>query len=177
MGLQNCGSVPSIPIEAKYCYNKNALDIGENEMKETAKIEVKINNISYGSCRVKLILYADSSRTVTLQGGGETENSNCDSSTNSISFEKFFILNYYFEKDQPIDFIISGAINGKVSTTLPSIIGSRGMIQVREIEGGNGATLEMKGFAYKIKETATVSFNVTLNGLFKERGLNYTINV
>ena len=175
MGLQNCGPAPNIPTEAKYCYNKNALDIGENEMKETAKLEVKINNISYGSCRVKLILYADSKRTVTLQGGGETETSNCDSSTNSISFEKFFILNYYFEKDQPIDFIISGAINGKVSTTLPSIIGSRGMTQVREIEGGNGATLEMKGFAYKIKETATVSFNVTLNGLFKERGLNYTI--
>ena len=175
MGLQNCGSVPNIPTDAKYFYNQNALDISENDMKETVKLEVKINNISSGSCKVKLILYGDSSRTVTLQGGGETENSKCDSSTNSITFEKFFILNYFFERDQPIDFLISGSINGRVCTTLPSIIGSRKMTQVREIEGGNGATLEMKGFTYKVKQTATINFNVTLNGKFSERGINYTI--
>ena len=175
MGLQNCGSVQNLSTEAKYCFNKTALDIQENDMKETAKLEVKITNISYGSCRVKLILYADSQRTVTLQGGGETETSNCDSSTNSISFEKFYILNYYFEKDQPIDFIISGSINGRVSTTLPSIIGSRGMTQVKQIEGGSGASLEIKGFAYKVKQTASLLFNVSLNGRFTERGLQYTI--
>jgi hypothetical protein len=49
------------------------------------------------------------------------------------------------------------------------------MTQVREIEGGNGATLEMKGFTYKVKQTATINFNVTLNGKFSERGINYTI--
>ena len=175
MGLQNCGSVQSLPTEAKYCFNKTALDIGENEMKETAKLEVKIKNISSGSCKVKLVLYADSRRTITLQGGGETESSSCNSSTDSISFEKFFILNYYFEKDQPLDFLISGSINGKVSTTLPSIIGSRGMVQTKQIEGGNGASLEIRGFAYKLKQTASLFFNVTLNGRFSERGIMYTI--
>jgi hypothetical protein len=176
MGLQNCGSAQSISTEAKYLYNQGTtLDLNNNEMKEAAKIELSINNISSGSCKVKLVLYADSQRTVTLQGGGETEMANCNSSMNSITFEKFFILNYYFEKDQPLDFFISGSINGKVSTTLPSIIGSRGMLQEREIEGGNGAKLVMKGFAYKQKQTASLIFNVSLNGKFSERGICYSI--
>ena len=175
MGLQNCSSASNLSNEAKYCFNKTGLDIQENEMKETAKLEVKITNVSHGSCKVNLILYADSQKTVTLQGGGETETAKCDSSTNSISFEKFFILNYYFEKDQPIDFIISGSITGKVSTTLPSIIGSRGMRQVRPIEGSSGASLEITGFAYKVKQTASLYFNVSLNGRFNEKGLLYTI--
>ena len=176
MGIQNCGSAQNISTDAQYLYKEaNLLDINNNEMKEAAKLELSIINVSSGSCKVKLVLYADSSRTVTLQGGGETELANYNSSVNTINFQKFFILNYYFEKDQPLDFFISGSINGKVSTTLPSIIGSRGMQQEREIEGGNGAKLVMKGFAYKNKQTATLNFNVSLNGRFAEKGILYTI--
>ena len=46
MGLENCRTVQNLPTEAKYCFNKTALDIQDNEMKETAKLEVKIKNIS-----------------------------------------------------------------------------------------------------------------------------------
>ena len=176
MGIRNCGSRGNFSTSSQYCFNQNTFDLkGSDDLKETTKLEVKIKNVSSGSCKVKLILYGDSSRTRTIPGGGETETSNYDSSSNSISFNKFFILNYYFEKDQPIDFIISGSINGKVSTSLPSIIGSRGMTQNKQIENGGGATLEMKGFNYKAKQTGTFHFNVNLNGRFNEKGIFYTI--
>ena len=42
------------------------------------------------------------------------------------------------------------------------------MIQVGEIEGGNGLTLEMKNPAYKIKQTSIVSFNVKMDYSKKE---------
>ena len=45
-----------------------------------------------------------------------------------------FTVNYYFEREQPIDFIVSGSINGTVKTTLPSIMGSREQTLKRQIE-------------------------------------------
>ena len=180
MGIENCGTAKNIPLQAQYYFNQNQnqLDIGGNEindMKELAKLEVKITNISSGKCSVRLILFSNSQRTATLPGGGDTETSDYNSSTNSISFNKFFIVNYFFEKEQPIDFIINGSINGKVSTTLPSIMGSRGQTLVRPIEGGSGASLEIRGFSYKNKQNASIIFNVNLNGNFAERGILYTI--
>jgi hypothetical protein len=122
------------------------------------------------------VQYTDSSRKVILKNEGETEMASVDSSSNSIIFNNFFILNYFFEKEQPIDFLISGSFNGKVSTTLPSIMGSRGQKLVRPIEGGGEAKLEVKGYAYKIKESHTLNFKVGLSGTFKMKGVNYKLN-
>ena len=178
MGVQNCASASNISTQAQYCFNQNQMEIGgnqNNDMKELAKLEVKITNISSGNCSVRLVLFGDSQRRATIPGGGETEVGNCNSSSNSISFNKFFVVNYYFEREQPIDFIVSGSINGKVSTTLPSVMGSRGQTLIRPIEGGSGASLEVRGFAYKNKQNASIFFNVSLNGRFSERGLMYTV--
>ena len=110
------------------------------------QIDVKISNISLGSCKVRLVQYIDKIRSSILKDEGETEKASFDSSSKSISFNKFFIWNYYFEKEQPIDFIISGSINGKVSVTLPMIMGARGQKLISPIEGVENAKLEMYGF-------------------------------
>ena len=178
MGIKNCGPAGSISTQEKYFFTQNQIDISGNQkddMKEVAKLEVKITNISSGNCSVSLVLYSDSQRRNRIPGGGNTERGGCDSSTNSISFNQFFTVNYYFEREQPIDFIVSGSINGTVKTTLPSIMGSRGQTLKRPIEGGNGAYLEVRGFAFKNKQTASLYFNVSLNGRFSERGILYTI--
>ena len=179
MGINNCGKKPNSAINVKpeYYFTKKDPDINTNNnngLQETVKLEVKIIDTSSGSGKVRLVLYEDSKRTTTLKGGDETEESYYNAEDNAITFKKFFIVNYYFEKEQPIDFIISGKINGKVSTTLPSIMGSRGQTLRKEIEG-TGAKLEVRGFGYKKKQTATLNFNVSLKGTFNERGLVYNI--
>ena len=177
MGFENCTSAEKVPKESKYFFQQMEYDInsGSNdEMKERCKIEVKINNISSGSCKVSLVQYTDNTRKTILKKEGETETASVDSS-NSITFNKFFILNYYFEREQPIDFILNGSINGKVSTTLPSIMGSRGQKLIRPIEGLGEAQLEMIGFVYKNKETSKFHFKVELSGNIEMRGINYTI--
>ena len=135
---------------------------------------MKISNVSSGSCKISLVQYTDNTRKTILKKEGETETASVNSS-NSITFSKFFILNYYFEREQPIDFIITGSINGKVSTTLPSIMGSRGQKLIRPIEGYGDAKLEMNGFAYKNKETSKFHFKVELSDNLDMRGINYTI--
>ena len=180
MGLQNCKTAEAVSPQAHYYFKQIQFEINAGQddanMKETCKIEVKINNMSSGSCKVGLIQYTDSSRKTILKNEGETEYASVDSSTNSIIFNKFYILNYFFEKEQPIDFIISGSINGKVSTTLPSIMGSRGQRLIKPIEGGGDAKLEVKGFSYKAKESHTFYFRVGLKGMFNLKGINYRIN-
>ena len=177
MGFENCTAVEKVPKESKYFFKQMEYDInsGSNDdMKERCKIEVKISNVSSGSCKISLVQYTDNTRKMILNKEGETETASVNSS-NSITFSKFFILNYYFEREQPIDFIITGSINGKVSTTLPSIMGSRGQKLIRPIEGYGDAKLEMIGFAYKNKETSKFHFKVELSDNLDMRGINYTI--
>ena len=179
MGIQNCASETNIPTQSKYYFKQLDYDINSGKedpnMKETCKVEVKIKNISSGKCKVRLVQYTDGTRNTILKNEGETEMASVDSNTNSIIFNHFYIMNYFFEKEQPIDFFISGSINGKVSTTLPSIMGSRGQTLIRPIEGGGDAKLEMKGFAYKNKESNTFYFKVSCNGKFNLKGINYTL--
>ena len=179
MGLQNCTTDNKISTQSKFYFKQLDFDINSGKedpgMKETCKIAVRINNISSGNCKVSLIQYTDGTRRTILKNEGETEMASVNSSSNSIIFNKFFILNYFFEKEQPIDFLISGSINGKVSTTLPSIMGARKQTLTRPIEGVDEAKLEMEGFAYKNKESNTLYFKVSCDGKFNLKGINYTL--
>ena len=154
MGIQNCRTEEKISVQPHYYFKQLEYDINsgseQSGMKELCKIEVKIENISSGNCKVGLVQYTDSTRKTILKNEGETELASVDYQTNSIIFNKFYIINYFFEKEQPMDFIISGSINGKVSTTLPSIMGSRGQRLVRPIEGGGDG----KDLLIKIKNHA-----------------------
>ena len=177
--MGTCAAEQKVKLYSEYFFKQIEYDInsGKNdEMKERCKLEVKINNISSGSCKVTLNQYTDKTRKTILKKEGETETASVDSSPNSISFNKFFIMDYYFESEQQLDFIISGTIEGKVSTTLPSIMGSRGQKLIKPIEGEENAKLEINGYAYKNKETSTFLFNVELNGNFNMKGINYTIS-
>ena len=101
MGLQNCKTAEAVSPQAHYYFKQIQFEINAGQddanMKETCKIEVKINNMSSGSCKVGLIQYTDSSRKTILKNEGETEYASVDSSTNSIIFNKFYILNYFFK--------------------------------------------------------------------------------
>ena len=178
MGIEYCAPAENVPLESKYYFKEMEYDINsgkDDDMKERCKIEVKIINITSGSCKVGLVQYKDNKRDTILKNRDETETASFDSSSNSITFNKFFILNYFFEKEQPIDFIISGSINGKVSVTLASIMGSRGQKLIKPIEGEGNANLEMYGFAYKNKQSSTFYIQVKLNEISNYKGINYTI--
>ena len=152
MGIQNCASETNIPTQSKYYFKQLDYDINSGKedpnMKETCKVEVKIKNISSGKCKVRLVQYTDGTRNTILKNEGETEMASVDSNTNSIIFNHFY---------------------------MPSIMGSRGQTLIRPIEGGGDAKLEMKGFAYKNKESNTFYFKVSCNGKFNLKGINYTL--
>ena len=145
----------------------------DQDMQEECKLELKITDISSGKCKINLIQYTDNTRKIKLKDEEETEMASVSSSSNSIIFNKFFILNYYFEKEQPIDFNISGSINSTISTSLHSIMGSRGQKFIKVIKEGKKPKLEIQGFSYKNKQRSTFLIKVEINGNFKIKGINY----
>ena len=135
--MGNC-ETRNIPTDAQYYYTKFDNYARDTQVRDTVKLVPKLKNI-HGNldCRVELIMFLDSSRT-NSKSGGQTEKGVIDSSTYIMNFQKFFIMEYYFEKDQPIEFRITGAINGTVKTSLPNIMGSRGQTLNKPIEGTDG---------------------------------------
>ena len=164
-----------VPTEAEYYYTKFDTYATDTQIRETVKLEPRIKNInSSQSCQVQLIIFTNTAKTAS-KSGGTTDLGVVDSSTNIMSFQKFFIMEYFFEKDQPIEFRITGTVNGVVRTSLPSIMGSRAQTLNRQIEGTDGLILEVKGFSYKKNLTSTLNINVGINGNLYGKGLIYTI--
>ena len=160
---------------AEYYFTKFDSYSKDTQIRETVKLEPKIINIDESnSCKIQLIIFTNNSKTAS-KNGGTTDEGIVDSSTNTMSFQKFFIMEYFFEKDQPIEFRISGSINGVVKTSLPSIMGSRGQTLKKEIEGTEGIFLEVKGFSYKKNLSSNLNFNVSLNGKLYGKDLLYTV--
>ena len=85
-------------------------------------------------------------------------------------------MEYFFEKDQPIDFRITGTVNGAIKTSLPNIIGSRGQTLNKKIEGIDGITLEVKGYSYKSKMTSTLKFSLSIMVVYMGKAFYIQLN-
>ena len=164
-----------VPTQAQYFFTNFDSYARDTQVKDTVKLEPKLKNIHGNqSCQIQLIIFTDSNRQ-NSKSGGKKEQGTVNNSTNIMDFQKFFIMEYYFEKDQPIEFRITGSVNGVVKTSLPNIMGSRGQTLNKHIEGTDGIILEVKGYSYKSKITSTLKVDVGINGNLYGKGLMYTI--
>ena len=165
----------NISTEAEYFYTKFDSYATDSTIRETVRLEPSIKNApSNLQCTVSLVIFTNSAKTAS-KAGGTTEEGYFDSSVNTIKFHKYFIMEYFFEKDQPIEFRIQGSINARIPTCLPNIMGARGQIFKKNIEGTNGLILEVKGFSYKKKLTSTLNFNMKIDGHLFGSGLMYLV--
>ena len=87
-----------------------------------------------------------------------------------MTFVKFFVVNYRFEKEMPVEFRIIGDINSNISTSLPSIMGARAQTYKKEIEG-TGIFLEVKGFSYRTKLYFNLKIDFEVKGKLSEKSL------
>ena len=165
----------NISEKAEYYFTKFDSYANDTQVRDTVKLEPRLTNISGNhSCQVQLIIFTNSARTAS-KPGGTTELGKVDSSTNTMSFQKFFIMEYFFEKDQPIEFRITGSIEAVIKTSLPNIMGSRAQTFSRKIEGTDGVIFEIKGFSYRKKLTSTLNINIGVTGNLFGKGLVYSL--
>ena len=130
--------------------NFNSLD----NLKEKIKLEFSLNNCNIG------IVY--SIKALLLENEQNDFKSEEKKAVDSIiTFEKFYVCDFFFEKEQKIQIIIYRDEKPiTLMTTLASIIGSKKSTFMKQIE--NKEVLEIK--ATKLgKDTAFVKINIILN--------------
>ena len=170
MGNQN-----NVPIEKKvfWIQNQNPIVI-QNEAKEKARLRLSIIKPSPSKdYTISITAFTQNSKSIFL---GSTSPLTA-SSSQKLDFHETFILEYYFEKQQRLNFQIQyGASTKTIETTLGNIMGSRGQI-FREQFGNNGETLQICGDTLKDDNTE-IEFKVkaqcdkSLYFLIKAHGSN-----
>ena len=146
---------------------------GPND-KHKVKLQVRLKNIFENkNIKIQLIYYQDSNKSIQ-QSDGETELGQFDPNKNVMTFTKFFIVDYFFEKEMPVEFRIIGDIESIINTSLPSIMGSRAQTYKKQIEGTD-IILEIKGFSYESILFSNLKIDVEIKGKVSEKSLKYWI--
>ena len=164
---------------AKYFFNEiqDAIHGGANAdinttMEQRVSLICSLKNLdSNNNFKVELIIYSDTQRKAS-KSAGFTEDKSKDIS-NVISFEKFFAIPYFFEKQQLLDFrIYNGSHYETIQTSLGSIMGSRKQTLVKKLP--DGSDFQVQGREIK-KSSKILNFNISLKGTFTGMGVGYTI--
>ena len=173
MGIcYDCKNVTLIPTDPEYIIpsddekERHKID---RQVKTTVKLEPKILNIdSKNSCQIELIIFTNKEKT-SFKKGGITENGTVDPENNIMNFSKFFIMDYLFEKEQPIEFIITGSIEARIRTSLAYLMGSKGHIFHKKIKEDDDMILEIQGYSYDKKLISTLNINISMKGELKKK--------
>ena len=154
--------------------NVNVSETDQNSAKEKVKLTITLHNVQDNSQKwVSLLLYTTKLRN-NYKTGGQTERQTKDSQ-NNISFTQFFIMEYYFEKEQPMGINIQSNQSSSilVQTTLGSIMGSRGQKFKKDLD--DGSSLEINGKSLS-NTNMKAHFDISVSGgSFKGCGLSFLI--
>ena len=138
--------------------------------REKVKLTLSLKNIQDSSqYEVSLLIYSDKQR-LNFRNVSTTESASAKN--NEITFNQLLIMEYYFEKEQPLGFQIKGSFNETVQTTLGSIMGSRGQKLKKTLS--NNSILEISGQRLSDLKT-NLNLDVNVSGNLNGMGISFLI--
>ena len=165
---QNKHKKPELPSKPKINFD----DIEPFKNNNNVKLEPRLLNIKgKHSCQIKLKFLTEEN----LIKEEETEEGFVDEETETMSFQRFFMMKYQFEKNQQITFEISGTIEAKIQTFLQNIMGGREQTFKKTIEGTDDVIFEVKGFSYENELISILNIDISMKGHIENTGLIYKI--
>ena len=169
--------------EAKYYFNNvqdemNIKDKLGPQNNQNDKMDQRVNLIctlknagTNDDYKVELLMFLDSQRQAS-KSGGFTEERKKDNS-NNISFEQFFSMPYYFEKQQLLEFKVYHGTNiEQIQTSLGSIMGRRKQTLIKKLN--DGSDFQVHGREIK-KSNKLLALKISAKGNFIGKPLKYTI--
>ena len=141
-------------------------------MEQRVSLICALKNVdSSNEFKIELIIYSDTQRKAS-KSGGFTEKRLKDMN-NTISFEQFFAMPYFFERQQLLDFkIFNGSQVETIQSSLGSIMGSRKQTLVKKLQ--DGSDFSVQGREIK-KSNKTLNVEISVKGNLIGMGLLYTI--
>ncbi len=142
--------------------NKNIKDDDLESLNEKIKLEFLLQNVIDGS------IYSINATLLDRDVSSYISEKKYPHTNNSIYFENFYVCDYYFEKEQNIQIIITKNNTPiTINTTLGCIVGSRNCTFIKKFEGNE--TLLIK--AEKMGKNDTF---VDIKFVLKENGNDYS---
>ena len=141
-------------------------------MEQRVSLICSLKNVdSNNEIKIELIIYSDTERKAS-KSGGFTEKRAKDLN-NVISFEQFFAMPYFFERQQLLDFkIYNGSNVETIQTSLGSIMGSRKQTLTKKLQ--DGSDLQVKGKEIK-KSNKILTVDLNVKGNLIGMGVSYSI--
>ena len=146
--------------------------VEEKEITQKVKLSFSLKNVNDSSSKSLNLLLQDPD-TKNSVSVGNTETKTKDNS-NSINFVQFFLVEYFFEKQQPliIKILQDNTLQEQVETNIGNIMGSRGQ-KFKKVLSDN-STLEISGVNLQ-NNNMKCTFEISLNGNFKNMEISYLI--
>jgi len=171
---QACSTIKESDFGAKYYFNDidsrdekgnevAPVNISNVQMEQRVTLSIELKNVDISSeHRVELITKVDD-KGLYNKSAGFTERKIKDPMENSIIFQQFFTIPYYFERQQLLEFKVyfNNTDNEVIQTSLGSIMGSRGQTFKKKLS--NGEDIFIKGRELK-KSSKEMVFDVILQG-------------
>ena len=161
-----CSTIKESEFNKKYYFEQNEVDneLGPNflnnaEMEKSVALNIEIKNVDKKSeHRVELINKSENRNKLS------TEKKSKNDIDNTIIFQQFFSIPYYFERQQLLEFIVYFNDNEyeSIQTSLGTIMGSRGQTLKKKLL--NGEDIYIKGKELK-KSSKEIIFDIIIQGM------------
>ena len=161
-----CSTIKESEFNKKYYFEYNEVDneLGPNflnnaEMEKSVDLNIEIKNVDKKSeHRVELINKSENRNKLS------TEKKSKNDIDNTIIFQQFFSIPYYFERQQLLEFIVYFNDNEyeSIQTSLGTIMGSRGQTLKKKLL--NGEDIYIKGKELK-KSSKEIIFDIIIQGM------------
>ena len=170
-----CSTVKELDYGARYYFNdtdninktgieKAPININNVQMEENVSLSIEIKNVDISSeHRVELITNEENKGISRSKSVGFTERKAKNPDDNTIIFQQFFTIPYYFEKQQLLEFRVyfNNNENELIQTSLGSIMGGRGQTLKKKLS--NGEDIFIKGNELK-KSSKEIVLDIKIQG-------------
>ena len=171
MGI--CGHPNYIPKICEKNFPDNIDYFKENNI---VQLKLRLLNINQKiSCQIKLNTFKNKEKK-EYEKVETTEKGTLNKEKEVMIFKKVFVLEFFFEKEQFIEFEIIGNITAKIQTSLHNIMGSRNQTLKQVIEGTNDIYLEVKGISYEKELISILNINIYVEGDLSRKAILYEID-
>ena len=152
------------------------VDIDKGAMEQRVSLHVSLKSVdSANPYKAELLIYSDTERKFS-KSAGFTESKSKKIEDNTITFEQFFAIPYFFEKQQLLDFKIYNNASGNnfetIQTSLGSIMGSRGQTLKKKLKTGEDVFIMGKEIK---KSSKLINFEINVKGNMAGMGIRYSV--
>ena len=171
--MGTCGKPKIIPKVGEKNFSDKIDYFKENNI---IQLKLRLLNVKKNiSCQIKLNIFTNKEKT-KYKEIETTKKGTLNKEKEVMIFKKVFVLEFFFEKEQFIEFEIIGNITAKIQTSLHNIMGSRDQTLKKIIEDKDEIYFEVKAISVEKELISILNINIYVEGDLSGKAILYEID-